>query len=331
MSRRLSFALSAALLATIVVAPQAHADTTITYLGGIPGATSSWALAVNELGVAVGGSGYGDGRTDRPVKFDGQGGATEFAGPADGRTSVKAVNRFGVAVGTTSGPSTGTRAIRFNADGSYSVLSVPFGFENSLGLAIDDRGTTYGIATNSNNQQIPVRWRPNGVLNAMKLPTGATWAYVSDAAANGHVAGYVSGPGLPTTAVRWNPDNTVTVLARLADGAMTSAQAVNQVGEVAGNANSANDEATFGVRWNTDGSVTNFGQGSLPKGINEHGVVVGSYYVGADQHPFRWDRYGTKLELGHPDGVTSAAALDINSDGVIVGWAGSRAVKWVVG
>jgi uncharacterized membrane protein len=325
MSRRLSFALSTALLATIVVATPAHADTTTTDLGGYPDATVNWASSVNELGVAVGGSGYSDGRTDRPVKFDGQGGATELVGPAGVRTSVKAVNRAGAAVGTSGG-----KAIRFNADGSYALLSVPFGFENAIGLAIDDHGTAYGVATNSNNQQIPVRWRPNGVLTSMKMPAGATWAFVSGASANGYVAGYVSGAGLPAVAVRWNPDGSVTQLARLAEGAVSSAQAVNQAGEVAGNANSENDQESFGVRWNTDGTLTNFGKDSLPKGINDHGVVVGTYYVGADQHPFRWDRDGTKLELGHPDGVTTAAALDINNDGVVVGWAGSRAVKWVV-
>ncbi|SFR06827.1 hypothetical protein SAMN04488564_1021088 [Lentzea waywayandensis] len=330
MSRRLSFVLSTALLATAVAATPAHADTTITDLGGLPGAQSHWAASVNDAGVAVGVAFNGSGR-DRAVRFDGNGTATQLAGPADASTTVNEVNNHGAAVGTTSGGSVGgTRAIRFKPDGTYAVLSVPFGFTTSTGLAITDSGTAYGLASDADRRQIPVRWRPDGVLMTMKMPEGATWAYVTRAAANGYVAGYVSGPGIPFLAVRWNPDGSVTKLARMADGAATTAQGVNQLGEVVGNANSANDQETFGVRWNLDGSLTSYGKDSLPKSINDRGVVVGSYYGGAEQHPFRWEKNGDKLELGRPDGVTNATALDINNDGVIVGRAGSSAVKWVV-
>lgn len=326
MSRRLSFALATALLATVVGASPAHAELTMLDLGGLPSSKTSRVSSINDSDIAVGAS-YGDNRPDRAVKYDGKGGSTELVGPAGASTTVKAVNNRGAAAGTTTGSDVGTRAIRFNPDGTYQLLITPYGYTASLGLAIDDSGTVYGIATRENNQQIPVRWRPNGVLTAMKLPQGATWAYVTSASANGYVAGYVSGPGIAFVAVRWNPDGTVTTLDRVTDGA-TSAQAVNNRGEVVGNANGPNNEGTYGARWRADGSVVMLARDIYPKGVNDSGVIVGFKYVNDKSRPYRWTYSGEELDLGLPEGVSEGVAVDVNSDGVIVGSAGSAAVKW---
>ncbi|KJK47135.1 hypothetical protein UK23_21370 [Lentzea aerocolonigenes] len=320
--------MSTALLAAAVVTTPAHAATTVTDLGGLPSAAQHVATSVNDAGVAVGGA-HSNGLPSRGVRYDGNGVATELVGPADASTTVEAVNSSGSAVGTATGKS-GSRALRFNPDGTHVVLSVPSGFTGAIGQAISDSGTVYGVATDVTRRQIPVSWSPAGVITTLALPAGATWANLTNASANGYVAGYVTGPTIATTAVRWNPDGSATVLSGLAVDATTLATAVNQFGEVVGSA-VAGDFQSWGVRWNADGSLNKYEQGFGPRSINDHGTVVGSSVVGGNQVPVLWERDGGRLELGFPAGVTTAGALDINNNGVVVGTAGSRAVKWVVG
>ncbi|MDX8148985.1 hypothetical protein SK854_43180 [Lentzea sp. BCCO 10_0061] len=329
MSRRLSFALSAALLASVIAAPQAHAATTITDLGGLPGSTGSGAAAINDSGVAVGTSNRAG--FNRPVKYDGAG-VTELAGPADRHTQLEAINNNGLAAGTATGtsPDVGGRALRYNADGTYAVLSVPFGFWSAAAVAIDDVGTVYGTAAGrDNDREIPVRWRPNGVLATLKLPEGATRGRVTGASPNGYATGVVSGPGMNRLAVRWNPGGTVTTLQRLEDGAESAALAVNRNGDVVGTAEFWN-EGSFGVRWNLDGSMTKFGPNLTPWSINDHGVTVGWSTTPNQNVPYRWSNEGEELDLGFPSGTQFAYARDINNAGVIVGYGGATACKWTV-
>lgn len=328
MSRRVSFALSTALLAAAVVTTPAHAAPTSTDLGGLPGAATHVATSVNDAGVAVGGA-HSNGLPSRGVRYDGNGTAAELAGPAGASTTVEAINSGGSAVGTAS-DSSGSRALRFNPDGTHVVLSVPSGFTSAIGQAISDSGTVYGVATDVTRRQVPVSWSPAGVVTTLALPAGATWANLKSAAANGYVAGYVTGPSIATTAVCWNPDGSVTVLNGLAIDATTAATAVNQLGEVVGTAVTA-DFQSWGVRWNADGSLHKYEQRFVPNSINDNGTVVGSAVAGSNQVPVLWERSGERLALGLPAGVTSAGAWDINNNGVVVGAAGSRAVKWVVG
>jgi hypothetical protein len=327
MSRRLSFALSTALLATVVVTTPAHAAPTITELAGLPGSTYNWAVSINDSGVAVGGSRVGG--VNRPVKFNGNG-ASELVGPAGASTDVKAVNNNGGAVGTTISGGGVTRAIRFNPDGTHAVLSVPFGYEYANGLAISDSGTTYGIAASLDGRQIPVRWRPNGVLTGLKLPEGANWGTVSSASSNGYVTGHVSGPRLATVAVRWNPDGSVTKLQPLAEGAFSVATAVNRHGDVVGTASFGNGEPAYGVRWNADGTMNKFGPDISPMAINDDGAAVGVNVGGSGHVPYLFRKNGDEIELGVPDGADQVSSLDINNAGVIVGSAGLAAYKWIV-
>ncbi len=82
MSRKLGFALSAALVATVAVTAPAHAIVVATDLGGLPGSTLHSAASVNESGVAVGRS-RSNGQLERAVRYEGS--AAELVGPA-GRT-----------------------------------------------------------------------------------------------------------------------------------------------------------------------------------------------------------------------------------------------------
>ncbi|WP_189251807.1 hypothetical protein [Lentzea flava] len=319
--------MSTAVLAAVVVTTPAHAATTITDLGGLPSAEMHVATSVNDAGVAVGGA-HSNGRPSRGVRYDGNGGATELAGPAGTSTTVDAINSSGSAVGTATDNS-GSRALRFNPDGTHVVLAVPAGFTSTIGQAISDSGTVYGVATDLTRRQIPVSWSPAGVITTLALPAGATWAQLTNASANGYVSGYVTGPDMAATAVRWNPDGSTTVLSGLSPDLTTTASAVNQLGEVVGAGIDANFH-TWGLRWNADGSQTRYERGFVPRGINDNGVAAGATQVGGNQVPVLWTRDGRRLDLGLPAGATSAGVWDINNNGVAVGAAGTRAVKWVV-
>jgi uncharacterized membrane protein len=327
MSRRLSFALSAALLAAVLVRTSAHADTTITDLGGLPGSTDNRVRSINDSGLAVGSSIVGG--VTRAVKFDGDR-VTELFGPAGAHVGLNAVNNRGAAVGTTTVPGVSDNAIRFNPDGTYAVLSIPFGYTYTNAVGIDDNGITYGVAV-AGDHSIPVRWRSNGVLTTMKLPAGATGGRVVSASPNGYAAGYVFGPSLNRVAVRWNPDHSVTVLPRLTDGVRSSASAVNRNGDVVGTAEFVEGEESYGLRWNADGSMNKYGPDYYPTSINDHGTAVGYGRVDNQLRPFRWTRDGEELDLGLPAPVGSIEVLAINNDGVIVGTAGRFAFKWIVG
>ncbi|KJK52092.1 hypothetical protein UK23_05035 [Lentzea aerocolonigenes] len=329
MSRRLGFSLSAALLATVVVTTPAHAAT--TDLGGLDGGTWHSAQAINDAGVVVGRS-RADGKPERGVKYDGL--PAEVAGPAGLETRLASINNSGVMAGSSFEPWVSSRATRFNPDGTYQVLDLYPGYARAAGVAIDDNGTVYGVVTDDNNPQLPVKWDATGALTRLPLPSGMNWGLVTGAS-NGYAVGYVLG-GFITRAVRWNPDGTVTELADLDGGNTSYARAVNRHGEVVGEAYTKNNYGVAGVRWDIDGKiVTMYGHGNThPRGINDHGVAVGFTTVTtSDNFPKRWDADGTETDLGRPDGARKAEAVSINNNGVIVGYTGEyysplTAVKW---
>ncbi|MEU3644097.1 hypothetical protein AB0E59_12045 [Lentzea sp. NPDC034063] len=318
--------MSAALLSTFVIAAPAHAETTITRLDGLAEATSTKVMSINDSGLAVGSSIVGG--VARAVKFD-AGRVTELVGPDGASVSLTAVNNHGAAVGNSAVRGISDNAIRFNPDGSYVVLGIPSGSTFTRAVGIDDNGITYGVAHGSGHS-IPVSWRPNGVLTAMKLPAGATDGTVVSASPNGYGAGFVSGPGLKEVAVRWNPDRSVTVLPRLAEGAWSRATAVNRNGDVVGSADLAGGGEPYALRWNADGSMNMYGQLDEPTSINDHGIAVGYGWADGQWRPFRWTRDDLKLDLGLLAPAPSIEKLAINNDGVIVGSVWGKAYKWIV-
>ena len=335
MSRRLGFALSAALLATVVVTTPAQAAT-ITYLGNLEGGTHHSATSINDAGVAVGRS-TADGRPERAVKYNANGTVTELVGPAGANTRVTAINNRGYAAGSTFEPNVRSRAVRFDPDGGRVVLSSVWGYDFASAQAIDDNRAVYGTVTKADvSSQLPVRWDANGLLTTLRLPAGMTKAVVTGAS-NGYAVGYVYSQTSDSKAVRWNPDGSVTRLTGLDERAASLAWAVNRHGEVVGEAYSANNFGVLGVRWGLDGSIiTEYGGNAHPRGINDHGVAVGFNTVAVgDNVPVRWSTTGAVLELGRPDGARRVEAVDINNDGVIVGYTGDNyspltALKWTV-
>lgn len=332
MSRSLVFGLSAALVATVFATAPAHAATTVTEFGKLAGTAGQEAAAINDAGVTVG-SATVDGKV-RAVKWDTDGTVTDLGGPADaGFVRAKAINSTGAVAAETSAPDSATVPLRFNVDGTHTVLSTEPGHRTTNVIGIDDSGTVYGWSLDTSNLDSwrAWRWDANGMRTELPIPAGATGSQVYAVSPNGFATGWVFLPNEPTRAVRWNPDGSFTLLPALPGGGRALGLGVNRHGDVAGVADNSN-RTSYTVRWNRDGSVTQLGDRSYLVSINDSGSVVGTVSYRATF----WSATNEKLVLPWPEGEYIGRLTGINAAGVIVGFTGfdtdfpKRAFKWVV-
>lgn len=123
----------------------------------------------------------------------------------------------------------------------------------------------------------------------------------------------------------------------LAGHSSSSAQAMNDAGDVVGLSLDENEEGYL-VRWGADGSLTRLqavsgGSGGQAVKIVEDGTVAG-FTATADgvRHAARWDASGALTRLQEPPGYVDGEAQDINDAHVAVGrlsTAGrTRPVRW---
>ncbi|MFE9561924.1 hypothetical protein ACFYM0_12520 [Streptomyces sp. NPDC006487] len=123
----------------------------------------------------------------------------------------------------------------------------------------------------------------------------------------------------------------------LAGHSSSSAQAMNDAGDVVGLSLDENDEGYL-VRWGADGSLIRLqavcgGSGGQAAKIVEDGTVAG-FTATADgvRHAARWDASGALTRLEEPPGYVDGEAQDINDAHVAVGrlsTAGrTRPVRW---
>jgi len=178
------------------------------------------------------------------------------------------------------------------------------------------------------------RWK-DGVIEELLTPLGqrAFPTAINDA---GWIVGYagIQPPGTPG-AVLWDPELRASFV-----GDLTRAVDVNSRNQVVGYKNDASGAARAFV-WDAGelvplGSLDPRGLGAVyPKAIDAHGRVVGVSLVRGREHAFVWTKKGGMSELlGARSGQLSldAAALDINDDGWVVGYAptahGRSAVLW---
>ncbi|GGN08974.1 hypothetical protein GCM10011609_55880 [Lentzea pudingi] len=324
MSRNFGMALSAALLATVVVAAPAHASTTAVELDRLPGTTEQEAAAINDAGV-VAGSATIDGST-RAVKWDADGTVSAVGGP---NTKAKAVNSSGVIAGETK-VSGAAVAVRFDLDGTHTVLGAIPG-HNAVVTGVDDAGVVYGYSLEPSGvgAWLAVRWDLTGVLTPLAVPDGTTTSQVSAVSPNGFATGWVEGER--SGAVRWNPDGSVTRLPGLEEHRRARGTGVNRHGDVVGTAEYRS--TMYSVRWNHDGTIIQFDGSGRAAWINDEGVVVSTVGFKA----VRWSPTGERTDLRWPTGSYLGRVTAINSSGVVVGHSGDgtidpkNAVKWVLG
>lgn len=338
MSRRLGLALSAALMASVVVAAPAQAAVTVTELAKDTDWTSYSAIAINDAGVAVGtaaGEYHPGSPWTRVVRWQPDG-TFEYVGEwiPNFNDQARAINSHGVIAGSTRDANGRTWPARFELNGTRTLLDPGGSYTYTTVKGIDDSGAVYAEARDSGRESFDIlRWDANGQRTVMALPEGFSHPHLNSAAANGYVAGWATG-GSPRRwhALRWSPDGSVTALPLLPGGHSATGNSVNRNGDVVGGAADANGH-THAVRWNSDGSMAVLGLRGYAWDINDEGVAVG---IDENVMPMRWNRAGDALALGKTAIDADHLVQSINNAGVVVGYAGSdwstkTGIKWTVG
>jgi probable HAF family extracellular repeat protein len=170
------------------------------------------------------------------------------------------------------------------------------------------------------------------VTDDMGTTPGDTFSQATSVRDDGVAVGYSTRPGGGDHALLWDASGVVTELET--PGRRSEAHDINDAGVVVGEAESADHEVAYPVRWEVTGAMTRLPGDSTgsARGVNDTGVIVGStgYYV---QSPVRWESASTQptrlatLPGGRDDGV----AYDVNNDGTVVGYSqGSGAIRHAV-
>jgi probable HAF family extracellular repeat protein len=117
-------------------------------------------------------------------------------------------------------------------------------------------------------------------LGAVLGPLGCCWSGAFGINTAGQITGVAAGPGIPqgTGAVIWEPSGKLTVLSTFPGEIDSVGRAINDLGQVTGQANTTSTAHAF--LWTKSATVdldTNGSANSLGLAINNHSVVVGFF------------------------------------------------------
>jgi probable HAF family extracellular repeat protein len=318
---------------------------TIVDLGAGTLGAGSHATAINERGQVIGISATANGEPRATLWQDGE--VTDL-GTLGGPTSQPAdINRSGHVVGISTTPSGSQHAVLWQ-DGTVIDLGT-LGGSVSLPYDINDRDQIAGTSSTATGEFRAVLWQ-NGTVTDLGVPDGRAFR-IND---RGHVLVGSGTLSSESRAFLWK-DGVTTELGTLGgsgttpfdmndrgqvvgysitatgenhaflwqDGAMTDlgtlggsssyAIVINNRGMVLGTSSTATGEE-HGFIWQ-DGSMTDLGL-LYPKDVNDHGVVVGNAFIGAQA--LLWHA-GAVTELGTLGG-SGSFAYDMNSHGQIAGY-----------
>ena len=214
-------------------------------------------------------------------------------------------------------PSIVTRAPRAaTPPGPYAVtdLGIFGNVQSAHANDVNEAGQVVGYAGNR-----AFIWQ-NGVLTA--LPTlGGTAGMAEAINGNGQIAGTSTLTTPPTggRAVLWDNGGITNLTPALGQGETSSANGINDTGEIVGTMNSTPFIWRNGVITPL-GDLGGGGPGTAFD-INNAGQAVGSSYTGQTPHAFLWEN-GVMTDLGVLPGDEDSGASAINNVGQIVGSSG---------
>ncbi|MFE7121492.1 hypothetical protein ACFU99_39275 [Streptomyces sp. NPDC057654] len=265
----------------------------VTPLAPVPGDTFSRPAALNDAGAVAGTSWKGDVSPDEGHgvvwKPDGTL-VTLPALPGDAYSAPVAINGAGEAVGYSWNGGLSTRhAVKWSPGGAATDLGALVRakwprHDSSSAFGINDSGTVIGSAARAEpagpTEPHAVEWADDGTVQDLGLNASA--ASISD---NGTVSGFrrATDGSVRTTATRWAPDGTPTLLAL--------------PGDMRGNSN--------GAQVNDAGTVAGYAWDGIPSRENKRAV--------------RWAADGGAVDLGSAPSDPYSSALFVNSGGTIAG------------
>ncbi|WP_106614204.1 hypothetical protein [Saccharothrix carnea] len=221
-------------------------DGTITDLGLVPGHSDSWGLGIDDSGTVVGEGWDRSTGNRRAVKWDAAGVLTEFPLPAGTTSSLMGgVAPNGIAAGSVYAGQL-ERAVRWNLDGTVTVLASLPGGGDTRANAVNRYGQVAGYAFTIDGGQHAVRWTRDGRI----VDLGAANPYGSIARGineNGITVGSAqdsTGQSVPT---RWDSNGASLGLGLPATAYTGTAWAINRSGVIVGN--SGQYEPNRALRW----------------------------------------------------------------------------------
>ncbi|MCD2339224.1 hypothetical protein LRH25_02595 [Ideonella azotifigens] len=293
-----------------------------TALAPITGASQSFGVALNDLGVAAGtsDSGEGGGPNGATVWLRGVPTALLSLGGPGAYSSAQGINNLGQVVGdstTTEGPGHATRW----TGGTPVDLGTLGGGHYSIALAINHRGQVVGysdVLVGGLSTTHAALWQGTTVTDLGTL--GGSYSSARSINRWGQVVGSSTGPGNASVrAVLWQAGS-------LTDLGSGYALCINDAGQVVGT------DGQVATLW-SDGVQTSLGTlgGSLSSaaGINNAGLIVGNSLLAGDVtgHAAMWQG-GVAVDLNTLlDDATRAAgwvlldANGVNERGAIIGTA----------
>lgn len=300
----------------------------ITVLETLPGDDVGVAGDINERGQVVGYSYSRHTGEHHPVLWQ-NGTVTQLAG----LDAAYGINDRGQVVGIRGGIEFGHAAL-WNGRTVTDLDQPPNSFFSSAD-AMNLRGEIVGfgvIGSVDDYQFQAVVWQGSIMTELPALP-GDTGSYA--AAVNGRgdiVGGSVIGTvgEFRYTPVLWRKGRPIPLASSPAAGEGASATAINNRGQVAGNASVAG--STHAVLWQ-NGTVRDLGtlpgdELSFCNDINDRGQIVGTSGVQPNfYHAVLWEA-GVVIDLGALPGDNASGAFGINNRGQVVGYSGDHAVVW---
>src|SRR5262245_63344080 len=159
-ARLLVIPLGAVALGTLAIVP-AHAGTTITALGALPGDVSTSVAAINRDGTVAGNS-VSASRASRAVRWHTDG-TVDNLGPG----IAHALNTQGTVVGAQPSPNLHGHALRWVGTTAADLGTLP-GDTGSTANGINDGGTVVGISfTDQPDPAHAVRWDSSGRMTPL--------------------------------------------------------------------------------------------------------------------------------------------------------------------
>lgn len=316
-----------ALVAPLIVAVGASAQTFVTDLGTLPGGTSSHGYKINDSGMVVGFSMTGQGA--RAFAWTRQAGMTNLGVLRNDPSSFGlGLSNDGRVVGY-SGSAVHRTAFEWTATGGMRDLGT-FGADPiSLGLSVNGAGQFVGLSgSDSGTKRAFMYTQATGMMDLGFVP-GRTSSFARDINDLGRVVGHSAGPD--SLAFHWQSSTGMSALQLYGGGSTSGANAINAFGKIAGWATDSTGRKRA-VVWNSFTGIPVAIDNILP-GINsaealdigDDGTIVGTAKVGSLERAWVYRPQTGAKWLESAIGYTGSdwvfqRAQGINAEGEIVGY-----------
>lgn len=316
----------------LLLAPSAGAQNVeyeLEVLGNVPGAYSTIATGINDLGEVVGWSQFfGTGVGLVGWRWSADEGFTVLPQPF-GASSSRAIDINDAGVITGDGGYDSGVAWRFE-NGEYELLDTVGGYPISYATGINASGQVAGTARTGS-----ITFPQMAFLNS---PGGGSTMIVGDGySARLNDLGQVTGTATPTVttiqAFRFTPGSGVELLGALGGRPFTRGLGINGRGDVVGFATQANGNGSVPFLFTDEGGMQEigaFGGGAVANDVDARRVVVGTFDTSGPSRGWVWtEEDGVRFLSDLVDPGTTLQLLEanrINGRGQILGFGFDNAV-----